>query len=355
MRELAAAEASSTKRRDLAGAARARAVFMSTPSRASGGLRVALLLPVTILAVASAVWGVSAQNVTPPGRPNSVKFAVLGDNGTGDRPQMDVAQQMVSLHDTVPFDMVFMVGDNMRGGQSPRDFVTKFETPYGPLLEEGVQFYAVLGNHDSARIDRAYKRWNMGGQRYYTVASKNVRFFVLDTNDPDPLQLSWLDGALRDAKEDWKVCFFHNPLYSNARTHGSDTYLRAVLEPILVKYGVNMVFSGHDHVYERIAPQQGVTYFVSGSGGELRKGDVRPAANTAAYFDQDQSFVVVEIDGDDLYFEAISRTGMIVDSGVIHLHPRTFRLTSRRSSPGVEPTRSGIPQTRFGELGAPPA
>jgi hypothetical protein len=288
--------------------------------------RPALLVLAAVVAVASAVWGVSAAGVTLPARSDSVKFAVLGDNGTGDQRQMDVAQQMAALHETVRFDTVFMVGDNMRGGETSRDFLQKFELPYAPLLRNGVQFYAVLGNHDTAKIDRTYKLWNMSGERYFTFARKNVRFFALDTNDPDPVQLSWFAGALRDAKEDWKVCFFHHPLYSDARSHGGDSYLRAILEPILVKYGANVVFSGHDHVYERIEPQQGITYFVTGAGGELRKGDVTPSKATAAYFDQDQSFVVVEVDGDDFHFQAISRTGDAVDSGLITLHPRTFRL-----------------------------
>jgi len=90
---------------------------------------------------------------------------------------------------------------------------------------------------------------------------------------------------------------------------------------VLLKYGVNVVFSGHDHIYERMKPQKGVTYFVNGSSGELRKGDVHPSSITAAYYDQDQVFSLIEIDGDDMYFQARSRTGRTVDSGVIHRLP----------------------------------
>jgi hypothetical protein len=293
------------------------------PSSIHGTPRPAFRLAATLLAVAAAVWGVSAQNSALPGKPGSVKFAVIGDGGTGDRAQMEVAEQMTLVHAAVPFDMVFMVGDNIRGGQTPRDFVDKFETPYGLLLKGGVQFYAVLGNHDENKIDRAYKLWNMGGERYFSFVKGNVGFFVLDTNDPDPVQLSWLMGALRDSKQNWKVCFFHHPIYSYARAHGSDEDLRAVLEPIFVKYGVNAAFSGHDHVYERIKPQNGVSYFVAGAAGELNKSDVNPGPNVAAYFDQDNSFAVVEIDGDSMFFEAVSRTGTIVDSGVIQRRPTT--------------------------------
>jgi hypothetical protein len=279
----------------------------------------AIHVAAAILFMAVAARQASAQNATLPDKPDTLKFAVFGDNGTGRPPQMELARQMAAVHEAIPFEMVFMLGDNIYGGESPRDFMDKFETPYGPLIAEGVQFYAVLGNHDVNKTDRSYKPWNMNGERYYTIAKDDVRFFMLDTNDLDPPEVSWLDDALKNAREDWKICFYHHPVYSNARTHGSDLDLRAVLEPMFVKYGVTAAFSGHDHVYERIKPQKGISYFVSGAGGQLRKGDVAPAADTAAYFDQDRSFVVVEIDGTSLFFEAISRLGKIVDAGVIHV------------------------------------
>jgi hypothetical protein len=77
------------------------------------------------------------------------------------------------------------------------------------------------------------------------------------------------------------------------------------------------VFSGHDHVYERLKPQKGITYFVCGSGGQLRKGDLGRSDITAAGFDQDQTFTLVEVGVDELHFETISRAGAMVDAGVI--------------------------------------
>jgi hypothetical protein len=74
-------------------------------------------------------------------------------------------------------------------------------------------------------------------------------------------------------------------------------------------------------VYERIKPQHGITYFVSGAGGQLRKGDVRRSNLTAAQFDQDCSFMLIEVSGDDCFFQAISRTGATVDAGVVHRRP----------------------------------
>jgi 3',5'-cyclic AMP phosphodiesterase CpdA len=274
-----------------------------------------------LIAVAASTVALGQSSVPLPDRPDSVKFVAIGDNGTGDRPQYDVADQMVKLRATFPFDLVIMLGDNMYGGQTPADFVQKFERPYARLLDAGVKFQASLGNHDRAE-NVSYKPFNMNGERYYAYARRNVRFFALDSTRVDAKQLAWLETSLAETKEDWKICYFHHPLYSNASRHGSSVDLRVVLEPIFIKHGVDVVFSGHDHVYERVKPQKGIYYFVSGAAGQLRRGNMRPTEETAASFDQDQSFMVVEVAGNDLHFQAVSRIGKTVDSGVIR---RTVR------------------------------
>ena len=283
--------------------------------RAPGAVR---LFAVTVCAAAAVFRpSAAAQDLTLPNRPDSVKFAAIGDNGTGDRAEYELASQMNVWRGTFRFEFVLMLGDNMYGSQGPADFVQKFERPYKPLLDAGVKFYACLGNHDNTSNDR-YQAFNMGGKRYYTYTRGNVRFFVLDSNALDPAQIAWADAALKEAKEPWKISYFHHPLYSDGGRHGSSVDLRIALEPIFVKYGVNVVYSGHDHIYERLQPQKGISYFVSGAGGQLRRGDLRRSANTAAGFDQDQSFMLNEIAGDDLQFQVISRTGQTVDRGTIH-------------------------------------
>ena len=263
-------------------------------------------------------WSIVAGAlVAATGAPaDGVMFAVIGDNGTGDRAQYEVAQQMVAARRRFPFELVLMLGDNIYGGRSRDDFARKFERPYKPLLDAGVRFYAALGNHDDA-ANRFYPPFNMDGQRYYSYAVRSVRFFVLDSDYLDSAQRTWIENALKNANDRWKICYFHHPLYSNGGRHGSQVDLRVILEPLFVKYHVRVVFSGHDHVYERLEPQRGVHYFVAGAAGQLRKGDVRPSPTTAASFAQDQSFVLANIEGDEMTFEAVSRTGQIVDSGVI--------------------------------------
>ena len=254
-----------------------------------------------------------------PNRQGSLKFAVLGDFGTGDREQYELAAQMDALQRQFPLQLVILVGDNIYGGAGPRDYERKFEIPYANLLGAGVKFYASLGNHDS-RDQRLYARFNMGGHMYYSFRApeQSVRFFALESTYTEPTQIAWVEKALNEATEDWKIAFFHHPLYSSGGRHGSETRLRERLEPLFLRGNVSVVFSGHDHFYERVKPQQGIAYFVVGSGGKLRRGDLDPTSGmTAAGFDVDQAFLAAEIWGDELTFRAISRTGQVVDSGVI--------------------------------------
>jgi len=93
---------------------------------------------------------------------------------------------------------------------------------------------------------------------------------------------------------------FHHPLYSSGETHGSDTSLRDVIEPLLLKYNVSLVLNGHDHFYERIKPQKGIQYFVIGSGGQLRKGNIdRSSGLTEKGYDVDLAFMAAEITGEN--------------------------------------------------------
>jgi len=269
------------------------------------------------LVVAAVRWGGAGQAPAS----NSVRFAVIGDNGTGARPQYEVADQMVRARARFPFDFVLMLGDNIYGGKSAQDFRLKFEEPYRALLAGGVRFYASLGNHDNPN-ERLYRLFNMDGKRFYTFTRSSVRFFALDSTYMSREQLGWLERELSSADERWKICFFHHPMYSSGARHGSDIELRQVLEPLFVRHHVNVVFAGHDHIYERINPQQGIYYFISGAAGQLRSENVRPTGLTAKAFMRDRHFMLVEVEADQLRFEAVSRTGEVVDSGILPRHPK---------------------------------
>jgi predicted MPP superfamily phosphohydrolase len=261
-----------------------------------------------------------ALDVRLPLKDGSVRWAVIGDNGTGEGPELEVANQMQHYWTKVKFDFVTMDGDNIYGGHSPRDFRIKFEEPYKTLLDEGVKFYASLGNHDDAQIEINYKPYNMGGNHYYTFNKKNIDFFVLDSNYMTPQQLSWLEDKLKGSSAKWKIAYFHHPLYTCAKFHGPDIDLRNQLMPLFTKYGVNAVWSGHEHVYERLKPQQGIYFFLDGNSGQLRYHNLREACDLDQVgFDTDRTFMLVEVDGDQLYFQTIARSGATIDAGQLTL------------------------------------
>ena len=261
----------------------------------------------------------AAKAVALPNAEGSLKFGVLGDFGNGNREQYELAAVMAKTHARFPYELVITVGDNIYGGERPQDMKRKFEDPYKPLLDAGVKFYASLGNHDD-RAQSRYKLFNMEGRTYYTFKApkQDVRFFALESDYPTPQQMEWLQKELGSSGERWKIPFFHHPLYSSGKRHGSHSDLRDVLEPMFLKNEVTVVFAGHDHFYERTKPQQGITHFVIGAGGQLRRGNINRASPVLAVgFDADRSFLVAEIQDDRLTFNAISRTGAIIDSGVI--------------------------------------
>lgn len=259
----------------------------------------------------------SPVKLTLPNKEGSVRFLVIGDTGTGTDQQSELAQIMLRYRQTFPYEFVLMLGDNMYGSEKAIDYKQKFENIYRPLLDQKVKFYAALGNHDESN-QRFYEHFNMEGQEYYRFTKGNASFYALNSNYMDKKQVDWLNEKLAADTATWKIAFFHHPPYSSGGKHGSDTKLRAVVEPIFVKHGMNVVFAGHEHFYERIKPQKGIDYFISGSGGKLRKGDVKDGSPlTAKAYDRDMSFMLIEINDNQMHFQVISRTGETVDSGII--------------------------------------
>jgi predicted phosphodiesterase len=296
--------------------------------------RVALAWLFVALSVAA-----QAQDLRLPNREGSVKFAVIGDSGQPGAGQTNIAKQMTAWRGRFPFEFVLMAGDNLYGSERPTDYAKKFEIPYRPLLDAGVKFYAALGNHDDPE-QRLYKHFNMGGERYYSFKPRNgVRFFALDSNYVDQKQIDWLDRELAASGSDWKIVFFHHPLYSSGETHGAAELQRSQLEPTFLKHGVNVVFTGHEHFYERLKPQKGVAYFIVGSSAKLREGDLRKSPQTVYGNDSDYSFMMVEIIDDELYFQAISDKGVTLDTGSI-------RRAGNAAPTGTKTTQPIVPQAK---------
>jgi 3',5'-cyclic AMP phosphodiesterase CpdA len=271
------------------------------------------------------------EGLTLPNALTSVKFAVIGDSGRGTPEQHAVADQMVRARETFKFAFVLMLGDNIyEGPATPDDYRLKFEEPYDALLRAGVRFFASLGNHDDPRqID--YPPFNMDGERYYSFAppedpltrlTTRVEFFALDSTNLDGAQIRWLDQRLEASGAHWKVVFLHHPLYSSGRYRNTARAHRLALEPVFRRRGVSAVFSGHEHIYQRSHPQNGIQYFISGGAGSLRRGDGATAPYVARSYSDDYHFMLVEIARDALHFQAIGRRGQTVDAGTLYQDAR---------------------------------
>ena len=284
------------------------------------------------------VAGLAPGTLTLPNEGRSIKFAVIGDSGRGWKPQHEVAAQMAAFRGRFPFDFVLMTGDNIyEGPATPEDYRIKFEDPYRPLLDAGVRFYAVLGNHDDPQ-QVFYKPFNMDGDRYYTFTppvdpitrwDTRVRFFALDSTNIDGEQMKWFEHEVTESRAEWKIAFLHHPLYTPGRYTLSSRAHRFALEAAFVNGGIDVVFSGHEHLYSRSEPQRGVLYFISGAAGSLREGDASRSNAIAAAYDNDFHFMLIEIADDGFYFQAINRAGKTVDAGSL-VATTTADTTGRR-------------------------
>jgi 3',5'-cyclic AMP phosphodiesterase CpdA len=249
-----------------------------------------------------------------PDTRGATTFALMGDMGSGDVAQEQVAQAMLTYFDTARhFPFVLMLGDNLYHD----DYEGEFLEPYKPLLDRGVKFYAALGNHDRD-LEQHFKPFNMGDKDHYSFDESNIRFVALNSNRPnDAEQLKWLDTVFADAGDKWRIAFFHHPLYSSGQhsAEGRDV-IRPAFEEALIRNRVLVTFTGHEHLYERIKPQKGIHHFVSGGGGRYLY-SFHPSDFDAVGVSE-HHFMVAQINGDTMLFEAISHAQKVIDCGVVY-------------------------------------
>ena len=160
-----------------------------------------------------------------PNVDGSLKIGVLGDFGDGEHAAVrDGRADGQEPRRRSPTSWCCWSATTCTARSGRRTSRRSSSVPYKPLLDAGVKFYASLGNHDS-REQRYYKPFNMDGKLYYSFKGpkQSVRFIALESTYPEPVQIAWLEQELKSAREDWKIVFFHHPLYSSGERHGSDT------------------------------------------------------------------------------------------------------------------------------------
>lgn len=269
---------------------------------------------------------------------SEIRFAAVGDTGTGGKNQTTLARQMLHIQQKTNFNLLLFLGDNIYENGSPKGIEKKFLKPYAGLYERGVEFRGVIGNHDARSkygVILQQLIFNMGIKTYYSFTKGNdlVEFFAIDSTilvkekeaAKTRLQLEWFENRLARSKSRWKIAFMHHTVYSSAKRHGFEASdekemlrLRNAIEPLYKKYGVRISLNGHDHVYERTKPQNGVQYFTSGAGAKLRKGNLQTDSPYYSFGnDRTRSFMLFSVKPNSITFWSISIDGNILDSGII--------------------------------------
>ena len=252
------------------------------------------------------------------------RFAVIGDSGSGTAHQMNVARRLTAWKP----DFVLHTGDVIYERGEAELFGPRFFTPYKDLVARAV-VYPSIGNHDYGNAGAAHYLQHFEApradatatERWYTFDYGQAQFFALDTNRPfgeGSEQYRWLAAQLAASKAAWKFAFFHHPPYSGG-DHGSSHYVRRAFGPLFERHDVQVVFTGHDHHYERVKPREDfvkdgtpTTYLVSGGGGAwLRSARPQPFS---AMVRSTYHFLGVTVAGDRLTGEAIDETGATFDA-----------------------------------------
>ena len=244
----------------------------------------------------------------------TIRFLAFGDSGGGGADQYALLDQMY----TVPYELMIHTGDIAYDDGTIDQFEQNVFGVYADLFRN-IPFFPAAGNHDyhtnqGAPFREVFNLPGDAGERWYSFDWGRIHFVALDTESDYATQMAWLDRDLAATTLPWKIIYLHRPPYS-AGYHGSDSGLRSKLAPVLKRHGVQLVLAGHDHDYQRMIPQDGVAYVVTGGGG-IGTRSVGTASFTA--FSEDViHFVMVEVGVDELVLHAIDATGREFDSMVV--------------------------------------
>ena len=210
---------------------------------------------------------------TAPNHNIPFKFAVYGDSRNDSDIHRKVAENILKVNP----DLILHVGDLVNDGRKYYQWESQFFEPLHDVIDH-IPIFTALGNHEKNAQNYFDLISLPNNESWYSFNYSNCHFVILDTNKnyrKGSNQYKWLRNDLGSADTTWKFVFFHHPPYSVGR-HGSNTKVRSILIPLFRRYGVDIVFSGHDHTYQCSCPinsafnpnDAAVTYVVSGGGGE---------------------------------------------------------------------------------------
>jgi predicted phosphodiesterase len=250
-----------------------------------------------------------------PDSTRTIGILAFGDSGGATSDQMQLRSQM----DDVPYELIVHTGDLAYESGSLAQLESTVFDVYEDLFRH-IPFFPASGNHDYKTSDAAPFRSvfmlpeNGDDEKWYSYDWGRIHFVALDTESDYETQAAWLDADLASTSLPWKIVYFHRPMYSSGN-HGSDTTLRSMLAPVLERHDVQLVLTGHDHHYERVNPQNGVAYVVTGGGG--RGTYAVGSSGFTAFAESVIHYAYLEVGVDELVLHAIDAEGTEFDSLVV--------------------------------------
>lgn len=265
---------------------------------------------------------------------NQFSFTVLGDSRSYPNDWKTIAEA------TIETDFTLFMGDIINDGAVESGWIDWFE--YGKKFVDREPIYHCIGNHDEDNSSSGFDTYLSlltlpGEETYYSFNYGNAIFICLNTEDSgNTEQYSWLLSTLEANKnQTWKIVFFHRPFYTAPSHTGEMNVYFNTLWKAFDDYGVDMIFNGHTHNYQRSKPinrNVSTTSSVAKYGSLEGMGRVEIVAGNAGaplsaaassslwWLERSESkrhFCNVDIDGDRLIFKALDANRVIFDELIL--------------------------------------
>lgn len=243
--------------------------------------------------------------------PNQTTFTFVAFGDT--RTQHQIHRQVVQRIAAVEPDFVLHTGDLVAMGSATHQWRNFFEIEQE--LVARAPLFPTLGNHEGANPRYFDLFYLPGNERWYTFDYGHARFICLQVDrfadyEPGSEQYAWLEETLAANTQPWLFVYFHLPPYTSIEDD-DEADVRQVLPQLFEQYGVDVVFNGHAHSYER-HEMHGITYVVTAGGGAPLY-SMEEQEPTQLAFSREYHFTILEIDGDRLKATAVSIGGEVLD------------------------------------------
>ena len=250
-----------------------------------------------------------------PDNKEGITFIAISDSQNKPKVIEDGAKKIFNYNP----DFIVSAGDNVNDGFKAFSWDLTFFTPFVPNIK-GIPFITAMGNHEEE--SPLIKRY-LGLERYYnTYLYKNLRIITLDTQTSflkGSKQYEFIENTLKNNKSKWIIVVMHDSLYSYVPRHYSNLMAREILAPLFEKYRVDLVISGHNHVYERTKKINGIIYITLpsfGSNKPSKTGDEKDINSELQVFDMD-GFAIININNNQIRVKVEDITGKEIDSFII--------------------------------------